>query len=159
MLSTPPRVEPRHFHIGEAVRTEGDVAADLASQVGFAPYGPEQRSLLDGIFAKDERDKSVAFEVALISCRQNIKTSTFIMATLTWLFLYHIDLIVWTAHEWDAVDETVEDFDRLIGGSHYLARQVKQFNRARLAGGDHHPQGRAAEIQDPHRRGRAGADR
>jgi len=90
-----------------------------------------QRVLLNGIHALDERDRSVAFEVVLIACRQNIKTSTLEMSALGWLFLFNVNLIVWTAHRWDAVDETVLRFDEMISGRPWLARQVRQFNRAR----------------------------
>jgi hypothetical protein len=128
-MATLQLVEPAYWHLAESFRTEGPAVADLCDGASYSPDG-EQRMLLDGIFAKTAAGKSVAFAIAILACRQNIKTSTEKMAALGWLFLFHIDPIIWTSHEWDQVTESFRGLDEIIAGSPYLSRQMRSINRA-----------------------------
>lgn len=121
-------VEPAFRSVPPYVRTFGPEVADLARLAGFGP-DPEQEMLLDAIFAVDARGKSVAFETAVIACRQNLKTGLFKQAVLGWLFVTDERLIVWSAHEWDTVKEAFRDLEELINGSDVLRRRVKHIYR------------------------------
>lgn len=128
MLAAAQLVEPAYCHIPPYDYTDGDQAADLAASAGYAPDG-EQRLCLDAIFARDRRGRSVAFEILLAAARQNLKTGAEKQAALAWLFLFHEDPVVWTAHEWDTVGEAFHDLDELISGYSWLSRQVRYVHR------------------------------
>src|SRR5262249_19636004 len=116
----------------DLVATEGGEVAGLNADAGFVPDA-DQVMLLNGIFARRRagaREVSLATNIGLIACRQNIKTATQIMACNGWLFLFHIDLIVWTAHEWDTVDEAVLVLDGIWAGDPFLRKQILRVNRA-----------------------------
>jgi hypothetical protein len=119
--------EPAYCHIPAYDRTDGDLVADLAGLASFPP-DPAQRLALDAIFAQKD-GRSAAFEIAVISSRQNIKTAIFKMAALGWLFITSERLVVWSAHEFPTAAEAFRDLDDLITGCDYLRRQVKNIYR------------------------------
>jgi hypothetical protein len=119
--------EPAYCHIPPYDRTDGDLVADLAGLASFPP-DPAQRLALDAIFAQ-RNGRSAAFEVAVISSRQNIKTAIFKMAALGWLFITSERLVVWSAHEFPTAAEAFRDLDDLITGCDYLRRQVRNIYR------------------------------
>jgi hypothetical protein len=124
-MTAPQLVKPAYLHAPQWVRTDGDEVAGLCDDAGYGPM-PEQRMLLDTIFGKDQRGKSVAFETWVVACRQNLKTGLMKQAVLGWAFLFKADPIMWTAHQWDpAVKEAFTDLDNLIGGYRWLARRVR----------------------------------
>lgn len=124
LAEAPRLVAPAYAHIPDGAGTLGPEVAGLCEEASFGPF-PEQRLALDGIFARDRRGRSVAFESWLIAARQNIKTGTMKQATLGWAFLLGEDPIIWTAHEWDpTLNEAFRDLEELIGGYRWLARQV-----------------------------------
>jgi hypothetical protein len=84
---------------------------------------------LDAIFALDRRGKSVCFEVALICCRQNLKTAIFKMAVLGWLYLTKERLVVWSAHEFRTSEEAFRDLEALLTGEHYFRREIRRIYR------------------------------
>jgi hypothetical protein len=104
---------------------------DVASFCRSIGYGPDadQEVILSDIFAVTDTGRAAAFEVAVIACRQNLKTAVFKMAALGWLFVTDERLVVWSAHEWDTVKEAVIDLDALIGSSDALRRKVKHIYR------------------------------
>lgn len=116
--------EPAYRSVPAYTRTLGPEVADLARLAGFGP-DPEQELALDAIFGLNEQNLSVAFEFAVIACRQNIKTGLFKQCALGWLFLTDERLVVWSAHEWDTVKEAFKDLDELITGSDVLRPRVK----------------------------------
>lgn len=121
-------VEPAHRSVPAFDRTLGPEVADLARLAGFGP-DPEQEMLLDAIFAMDGRGCSVAFEIAAVACRQNLKTGLFKQAVLGWLFITDQRLIVWSAHEFRTTQEAFRDLDTLITGSDVLRKRVKHIYR------------------------------
>jgi len=123
-------VRPRYWHLPEFVRTDGDQVAGMCADVGYGPDA-EQRLLLDGIFARSAAHKSVAFATAILAARQNLKTGVEKQAGLGWLFLFHVDPIVWTAHEWDTVEEAYRDLAEIIFGSPWMSRQILTYSSAK----------------------------
>jgi hypothetical protein len=119
--------EPAYCHIPPYDSTDGPVVADLARLAGLPP-DPEQCLALDAIFAQ-RNGRSAAFEIALISSRQNIKTATFKMAALGWLFVTGERLVVWSAHEFPTAQEAFRDLEELIGGCDWTRREVKNIYR------------------------------
>lgn len=120
--------EPAYRSVPAYTRTLGPEVADLARLAGFGP-DPEQEDALNAIFAIDGRGLSVAFEAAVIACRQNLKTGVFKQAALGWLFVTDQRLIVWSAHEFSTTQEAFRDLDQLITGSDVLRRRVKHIYR------------------------------
>jgi hypothetical protein len=123
-------VEPAYRSIPAYRRTLGPEVADLARLANFGP-DPEQELGLDAIFGLDGASQSAAFEIAVIACRQNLKTGLFKQASLGWLFVTDERLVVWSAHEWDTVNEAFRDMDELITGSDHLRRRVKQIYKSK----------------------------
>jgi hypothetical protein len=84
---------------------------------------------LDAVFALRADDRSAAFEVAAVACRQNLKTGLFKQAALGWLFLTGQRLIVWSAHEFPTSVEAFRDLSELIEGRDWLTRRLKRIYR------------------------------
>jgi hypothetical protein len=121
---------PAYSHIPEGDWTTGDVVSGLCHDAGYSP-DLDQRVCLDGIFARvASTGKSAASSVSLIAPRRNLKTGTITMAVLGWLFIEHCPEIVWTAHEWAAVDEAFDTIHELILGWRWLARRVRSIENA-----------------------------
>lgn len=105
--------------------TLGPEVADLCRSVDFGP-DPEQEIVLDAIFGKRRDGKSAASSVAVIGCRQNIKTGVFKQTAIGWLYVTEEDLIVWSAHEFATSQEAFRDLEELITGYDHLRREVKK---------------------------------
>jgi hypothetical protein len=99
----PGLVRPAHFHIPDYVKTFGPEVADLCDLADYPPDA-EQRLALDMIFARRADGLSAVFEGAIIVGRQNIKSSSFKMAALGWLYLFDERLVVYSAHEFGDLD-------------------------------------------------------
>lgn len=127
--SAPPLAEPAYLTHPPYTQTLGPEVADLADLAGFAP-DPEQRMLLDLIFALNPQGKSAAFEIATVVARQNLKTGLFKQAALGWLFITDQRLITWSAHEFSTTKEALRDLAALIEGSRYLSRRLKSIRYA-----------------------------
>jgi hypothetical protein len=121
-------VEPAYFTYPEFHRTLGDEVADLAEMVNF-PADPEQRLVLDAMFGLDKTGRRVAFEVAVIGARQNIKTGLFKIAALGEAFIVETPLLVWSAHEFPTAQEAFRDLSELIESTPDLDREVKAIYR------------------------------
>jgi hypothetical protein len=120
------------FHTGPKwTRTLGDEVAELGQMVGFDPY-PEQRLVLDDVFALDPSDlnRSAAFEVAAIACRQQMKTGLLKLCALGWLFITDQPLVIWSAHEFGTSREAFRDILALVEASDYLSRRVQTVTTA-----------------------------
>jgi hypothetical protein len=116
-------VAPAYVHMPTGAWTIGDQVGGLARDAGFAP-DHDQQTCLDGIFARNEDGRSAASSAAMIAPRRNLKTGTITMCALGWLFLEHCPDIIWTAHEWPALDEAYETIEGLIKGWRWLDRRV-----------------------------------
>jgi hypothetical protein len=120
-------VRPAHLHVPPYIQTDGPDVAALCELAGYAP-DPDQRLVLDAIFAH-QNSRSVAFEIAVIACRQNLKTAIFKQAALGWLFVTGERLIVWSAHEFRTAQEAFRDLEELIASTPLLRREVKNIYR------------------------------
>jgi hypothetical protein len=96
-----------------STHTFGDLAAKVGQAVRLTP-DPEQRWLLDAIYAEKAPHVPAAFEVCVVGPRQNIKSSTLEIAALTDLFVVGIPLSVWTAHQFKTCRKSFEDMRRRI---------------------------------------------
>ena len=121
-------VEPAFFTFPDFTSSLGPEVADLAELVGFAA-DPEQRLVLDAMFGLDRGGRRVAFEVAVIGARQNIKTGLFKIAALGEAFICEVPLLVWSAHEFPTAQEAFRDLSELIESSPDLDREIKHIHR------------------------------
>lgn len=128
MSESSPAVKPAYYSVPEWHDTAGPEVAELNEIAGYGP-DPEQRMLLDATFAVDKRGLSVAFEVAAICSRQNLKTGWFKQTGLGWLFVTEEPLVVWSAHEFRTVQEDFQDLEQLVTGSDILRKRVKRIHR------------------------------
>jgi len=79
--------------------THGDIAVGVAQDLGW-DMDPEQRWLLDAIYAEDEDGLPASGEVAIIGPRQTVgKTAVLASAAITDITVFDVPLHVWTAHE------------------------------------------------------------
>lgn len=103
--------------------TNGDLAAKVGADLGLPP-DDEQRWILDTIYAEKAAERPAAFEVAVISPRQNIKTSTLGIAALADLFVFGVERHLWTAHHGDTLKGTFNDFRAWIKSNPEYGEQV-----------------------------------
>lgn len=116
--------EPLYRHRPSHRWTNGDLAAKVGADLGLPP-DDEQRWILDAIYAEDGVDKPSSFEVAVISPRQNIKTSTLGIAALSDLFVFGVERHLWSAHLQDTCGKTFADFKAWIGRNPEYDEQVQ----------------------------------
>jgi hypothetical protein len=99
----------------------GDLAVRFArEQLGLDP-DPEQVWLLETIYAEKSPGVPVCFEVDVVAPRQNIKSSTFLIAAMFDLFVLRVPLGIWTAHEFKTARKSFEDMKRRIARNPDLA--------------------------------------
>lgn len=101
--------EPLYRHRPAHRWTYGDLAAKVGADLGLPP-DDEQRWILDTIYGERAPERPSCFEVAVVSPRQNIKTSTLGIAALADLFVFGVEKHVWTAHHGDTLKQTFNDF-------------------------------------------------
>lgn len=117
-------VKPSHHTAPTWTETLGPEVADLCELVGYAPY-PEQRLVLDDLFAIGSNGRSAVFEQGVVCARQNLKTGVLKQASIGWLFLMDQPLVVWSAHEFATSKEAFRDIEAIVEGSDYLRPRVK----------------------------------
>lgn len=117
-------VRPAHLWVPEHTQTTGPEAAELCDLVGL-PLDAEQRLALDAILAV-RGPKWAAFEAAVICARQNLKTHLFKAVAIADICLHDLNLVVWTAHEFNTAMEAFRDMKEIVDGSDYLRRRVKR---------------------------------
>jgi hypothetical protein len=115
--------EPLHRSRPAHKWTYGDLACRVGEDLGLPP-DDEQRWILDAIYAERAPERPASFEVAVISPRQNIKTSTLGIAALTDLFVFGVEKHVWTAHHGDTLKNTFNDFRTWIKSNPEYDEQV-----------------------------------
>jgi len=122
-------VKPAHLTAPDYADSLAPEVADLAEMVGF-PADPEQRLVLEPMFGLDRTGRRVAFEIAVIGARQNIKTGLFKIAALGEAFIAEVPLLVWSAHEFATAQEAFRDLSELIESSPDLDREIKHIHRS-----------------------------
>ena len=113
--------EPLYRTAPDCRRSYGDLAARIGADLGLAP-DPEQQWVLDRIFDEREPGVPTSRHVCIVGPRQNIKTSTLVIASLTDLFLLGVPEAVWTAHQSKTSTKAYEDMQRRIRGNEEYAR-------------------------------------
>lgn len=98
---------------GWTVPTAGHIAAKVGADLDLVP-DDEQQWLLDAIYAVNEKKLPAAYEVTVTAPRQNLKSATLEIAALTDLFVFGVELAVWTAHEFKTARKTFLDMRRRI---------------------------------------------
>ena len=129
LLDRPGLVIPAYSSIPEYDYTLGDEAAGFAASIGMPP-DPQQELALDVIFAVGANGKSAAYETGIVVARQNLKTATFEMAALSWIYLFDEPLVVWSAHEFGTVQETLRHMEGLVLNSDQLRPKTARINHA-----------------------------
>lgn len=119
---------PLYRHRPASKWTNGDIAAKVGADLGLPP-DDEQRWILDTIFAEKAPGRPAAFEFAVVGPRQNIKTSTVGVASLTELFVpaLGVQRQVWSSHLVDTSKATFNDFKTWIGSNHEYAELVDYY--------------------------------
>jgi hypothetical protein len=115
---------PLHRHRPPHKWTNGDLAAKVGADLGLPP-DEEQRWLLDAIYAEKAVDRPASFEVAVVAPRQNIKTSTLLIAAIADLFVFGVEKHLWSAHLDDTAKNTFQDAKDWIGRNPDYADQVQ----------------------------------
>lgn len=86
---------------------------------------PNQRLVLDAIFAEDHRGMPACFETGVVAPRQNLKTAALVTTATTWLFTFGEELVTWTAHLYDTSQKAFEAMKTRIGANPDLKAQCK----------------------------------
>ena len=133
--------------------TYGDLACKVGADLGLPP-DDEQRWILDTIFAEKAPERPASFEVAVISPRQNIKTSTLGIAALADLFVFGVEKHLWTAHHGDTLAGTFGDFKRWIVSNPEYDEQVQFYEGHQDMSIVHRETGNVIDFQS--RTGKAG---
>lgn len=115
---------PLYRHRPSHKWTNGDLAAKVGADLGLPP-DDEQRWLLDTIYAERALDRPASFEVAVVAPRQNIKTSTFLIAAIADLFVFGVEKHLWSAHLDDTAKNTFQDAKEWIGRNPDYDDQVR----------------------------------
>jgi hypothetical protein len=125
----PPRGEqrPRLLCLPEGIASTaaGEDAAELAASAGLV-LDDWQRFLLVNGMAETEAARWAAFEVMVTLSRQNGKNGTVLARELAGLFTLKEDLIIHTAHKFNACALHYRKVKALIKGSPHLLRHVKR---------------------------------
>lgn len=112
---------PAYHHVPEHVGTYGDEVADLAAGVGLH-LDPEQRLVIDAMYAHDAKGRFVASELGGCGPRQNFKSHVGKAAALADLVLFEDPLGLWTAHLRATSDATFTELVEIFDGYDHLRR-------------------------------------
>lgn len=145
--------EPLHRHRPSHRWSNGDLAAKVGADLGLPP-DDEQRWILDSIYGEVADSRPSAFEVAVISPRQNIKTSTLGIAALADLFVFGVERHLWTAHHGDTLKGTFNDFRAWIKSNPEYDDQVNFYEGHQDMSIVHRDTGNVIDFQS--RTGKAG---
>lgn len=102
--------------------TDGDIACRVGEDLGLPP-DPEQKWILDAMFAERAPGIPSAFEVAAIGPRQNFKSAVLEVGALTDVYVFQVPLHVWTAHLLSTAQKSFQDMrNRIVAHPDYDAR-------------------------------------
>lgn len=121
-MSTLVEAGPLHRTCPPWSETSGGLAAETGADLGLTP-DPEQRWLLDAIYAESAPGTPAAPEVCVVAPRQNLKSAALEIAALHDLYVVGVDLAVWTAHEFKTARKSFEDMrKRILANPDYAGR-------------------------------------
>jgi hypothetical protein len=101
---------PAYEYVPPHVGTYGPEVADLADAAGMT-LDPEQRLVLDAMYAHDARGRLVAPEFGCAAPRQNVKSHVGKAAALADLYLFKVPNCLWTAHLRETADDIFTNQD------------------------------------------------
>lgn len=122
-------VDPAFLWVPDHRSSAGSEVGDLARSVGLIPE-PEQQLALDVLLAERPDGRWAAFEGAIVAGRQNLKTFVFGLVALGDIYLFDLELVVWTAHEFNTAMESFRWIRSVIEGSPFVSKRVKKVNEA-----------------------------
>jgi hypothetical protein len=115
---------PAYLHSPEYVLTTGRDVALLCLKAGFPP-DDQQQLMLDAIFGRTEEGLLAVRHGVIVGPRQSTgKTGLFKQASIGWLYVEQIPLVVYSAHNSMAYEEMVEGMRELILGCPDLAAET-----------------------------------
>lgn len=114
---------PRLSSVPEALSSAGREAVELAASVGLH-LDPWQQLVLEGACGERADGKWSAFEVAVISPRQNGKNGILEAREIAGLFLFGEQLILHSAHEFKTAQEAFRRVMNLVESSDELHKRV-----------------------------------
>jgi len=103
--------------------SSGEDAIGLAEVAGLK-LDPWQKTVMNQSLSERADGKWSAFEVGLVTPRQNGKNSCLEVRELAGLYLFEEELILHSAHEFNTSDEQFMRIKFLIGQSHELSKRV-----------------------------------
>jgi hypothetical protein len=128
---------PTYFTVPRYVATYGPAVAELCASIDFEPDA-EQLMFLDIVFAVEdvETQMPAVTLLDLIAPRQNVKSSTFEMCSLGWLYLDQVRVrrVVWSAHEEDTARGAMKEMRDHIEDSWLMDLQPKDRSQGFVSG-------------------------
>lgn len=113
-MADPWKLRPPAFHTGPAYEhSNGPQVAAVCEQAGYVP-DPEQRLILDDLFAVTDEGLSSAFETAVVATRQQLKTGVEKQAAIGWMFVTQEETVTWSAHLFSTTQEAFRDLSALF---------------------------------------------
>jgi hypothetical protein len=116
--------EPLYRTAPDCRTSFGDLAAKVGADLGLPP-DDEQQAILDAIYTEREPEVPRYRHVCTVGPRQNIKTSTKVIAAMTDLFVLGIPEAIWTAHQSKTSTKSFQDMQRRINGHPDYANLVE----------------------------------
>lgn len=120
---------PRIERVPECVRSLGDDAIDIAELAGLV-LDPWQKYALRKALGVDGEGKWAAYEVAIVTQRQNGKGSILEAMQLASLFLWNERTLIHSAQEFSTAEESFLRIRNLIEGSNILSSKVRRIYTA-----------------------------
>lgn len=113
---------PAYLHIPDYVATTGREVGELCATANFEP-DDQQQLALDAVFARTPDWELAVRHAVVVGPRQSTgKTGFFKQASLGWLYVDRIPLVVYSAHNALAYTEMVEGMEDLVLGCRALSR-------------------------------------
>lgn len=122
----------------ERAHTFGPEVSAICDQIGFSP-DPEQRLILDDLFAVTEDGMSAAFETCIVAPRQAMKTGAMKQAVIGWLFVTQEEVVTWSAHEFFTAKQALGDLAAMFTGSPMLRKRLANDSVDGVHGGNFDP--------------------
>ena len=123
-MADPWKLRPPTFHTAPTYEhTFGPQVAALCRQVGFAP-DPEQKLILNDLFAVGEDGQAASFESVVIAPRQQLKTGLMKQAAIGWLFVTREEVVTWSSHLFSTTQESFRDLSGLMESDPLLRRRL-----------------------------------
>jgi phage terminase large subunit-like protein len=126
------RQEPTFMWVPPFTSTLGLEVVDLAKAAGLI-LDPWQQFVIHQAFAENDVGGWSCFEVGLVVSRQNGKGSILEAAELAWLFLFHEQLIIHSAHLFETSREHFFRIKALIENTDEFRRQIRKPTESRGA--------------------------